>query len=329
MLFRSTNDTSPYAKNSIPERLKSSQATTRCIVTSILPLLLYHSLSPLPTCLMSLTPPTTPLQKIRLHSRFLHDRLPQMLPRVQYARQSKTPLSRSVSLDSSESAKMDPPTSPVSISHILTNLLLVKSMTPIKKISHHQHLLLLVTVPPFKQKPSEEHEHLSHSPTTNPSTEHFSLPSQEYETTSTVAVHTNSRLKRSSELAELSSTAEPPAMMKKPHFSWRSWTTSEGWNLERSQIPLHHHHPLTSPFRHQPYHTTRKSWPVPQPPAPESVQWPADRLRPSRRIPMDHGVRGLKLVTWELKYRLFQKVFESELSCCLLARQEELKRRLP
>ena len=44
---------------------------------------------------------------------------------------------------------------------------------------------------------------------------------------------------------------------------------------------------------------------------------------------MDHGVRGLKLVTWELKYRLFQKVFESDLSCCLLARQEELKRHLP
>ena len=44
---------------------------------------------------------------------------------------------------------------------------------------------------------------------------------------------------------------------------------------------------------------------------------------------MDHGVHGLKLVTWELEYRLFQKVFESELSCCLLAHQEELRRRLP
>ena len=62
---------------------------------------------------------------------------------------------------------------------------------------------------------------------------------------------------------------------------------------------------------------------------PESVQWPADRLRPSQHVPVDHGVRGLKLVTWELEYCLFQKVFESELSCCLLARQEELKHRLP
>ena len=40
-------------------------------------------------------------------------------------------------------------------------------------------------------------------------------------------------------------------------------------------------------------------------------------------------VRGLKLVTWELEYHLFQKVFELELSCCLLAHQEELKRCLP
>ena len=61
----------------------------------------------------------------------------------------------------------------------------------------------------------------------------------------------------------------------------------------------------------------------------ESAQWPADRLRPSRCVPVDHGVWGLKLVTWELEYCLFQKVFESELSCCLLARQEELRRRLP
>ena len=242
-----------------------------------------------------------------------------MLPRVQYAHQNRTPLSRSVSRGSSESAKMDPPTLPVSVSHIPTNLLPANSMTPIKKISHHQHLLLLITVPPFKQKRLEEHEHLSHSPTTSPSTKHSSPPSQVYETTSTVAVCTNSRLKRLSESAGLSSTAELPAMMKKLRCSWRSWTTSEGWNLEWSRIPLHHHHPLTSPFRHQPYCATHKSQPVLWPPAPESVKWPADQLHPSRRVPMDHRVWGLKLVTWELKYSLFQKAFESELSCCLLA----------
>ena len=146
---------------------------------------------------------------------------------------------------------------------------------------------------------------------------------------STEAVHTSSRLKRSSELLGLSSTEEPPVMMKKPRCSWRSWTTSEGWNLERIQIPHHHHHPLTSPFRHQPYHATCKSRPVPLPPMPESAQWPADQLCPSRLVPVDHGVRGLKLVAWELEYCQFQKVFESELSCCLLTHQEELRRRLP
>ena len=146
---------------------------------------------------------------------------------------------------------------------------------------------------------------------------------------STMATRTSSKLKRSSGLAGLSSTEEPPMMTKKLRYSLPSWTTSEGWNLEQRLIPLHHHHPLMSPFRHQPYRATRKSRPVPQPPMPESAQWPADRLHPSRRVPADHGVRGLKLITWELEYRLFQKAFESELSCCLLARQEELKRCLP
>ena len=131
------------------------------------------------------------------------------------------------------------------------------------------------------ERDMEGHKHPSHSPTTSPLTELFSLPSQECETTSTVAVRTSSRLKRSSELAGLSSTAVPTATMKKPCCSWHSWTTSEGWNLEWSQIPLHHHHPLTSPFRHQPYRATCKSRPVPRPPVPESAQWPTDWLRPS------------------------------------------------
>ena len=179
--------------------------------------------------------------------------------------------------------------------------------------------MTLVPVPLLKQKHSEGHECPSHSPTTSLSTRLSSPLSQEYETMSIVAVRTNSRLKRSSELAGLSSTKEPPTMTKKPRISWCSWTTSEGWNLEQSQIPLHHHHPLTSPFQHQPYRATCKSRLVLWPPVPESVQWPADQLSPSQRVPMDHGVRGLKLVTWELEYCLFQKAFESELSCCLLA----------
>ena len=163
------------------------------------------------------------------------------------------------------------------------------------------------------------------TPLTGPS----SLPSQGCETMLTVAVRTSLRLKRSSESAELSNTEEPPTTMKKPQYLLPSWTTSEGWSQERRKIPLHHHHPLTSPFRHQPYCATHKSRPVPQPPVPESAQWPVDQLRPSRCVPMDHRVQGLKLVTWELEYRLFQKVFESELSCCLLAHQDELRHCLP
>ena len=38
---------------------------------------------------------------------------------------------------------------------------------------------------------------------------------------------------------------------------------------------------------------------------------------------------GLKLATWELEYHLFQHAFASELSCCLLAQQEELRCHLP
>ena len=127
--------------------------------------------------------------------------------------------------------------------------------------------------------------------------------------------------------AELSNTVEHPARTKKPHCLLPNSMPYAPW--DRSLIPLHPHHPLTSPFWHLPYHATRKSQPVLQPPMPESVKWPADWLCPSQRVPVDHRVQGLKLVTWELEYCLFQKVFESELSCCLLAHQEGLRRHLP
>ena len=203
-------------------------------------------------------------------------------------------------------------------------------MTRTKKTCHH--LLYpkpVVLIPPFKLKHLGELGCPSHSLMTTPSTEPSSLPLQEYETMSNATTCTSSRLKRSSKSAGLFNTEGPPTTTKKPRYSLPSWTTSEGWNWERRQIPLHHHHPLTSPFQHQPYRATHKSRPVPHPPMPESVQWPTDRLCPSCRVPVDHGVQGLKLVTWELEYRLFQKVFESEPSCCLLARQEEPKHRLP
>ena len=239
-----------------------------------------------------------------------------MLPLVQYARRPP-PLLLSTESETKTSLTQTSP-------------LPANSMTQTKKTCRRpSYPQPLVLVPPFEPKHSGGPKCPSHFQTTTLSTGPSSLPLQECETTSTVAVRTSSRLKRSSESAGLCNTEEPLTTTKKQRYSLPSWTTSEGWNRERRLIPLHHHHPLTSPFRHQPYHATRKSQPVPRPPVPESVQWPADRLCPSRRVPVNHRVWGLKLTTWELEYRLFQKAFESELSCCLLARQEELKRHLP
>ena len=68
---------------------------------------------------------------------------------------------------------------------------------------------------------------------------------------------------------------------------------------------------------------------MPQPSVPESVLWPVDQLRPSNALPKDSGVQGLKLAVWEHEYRLFRRGFATELNCCLLVRQEELRRRLP
>ena len=238
-----------------------------------------------------------------------------MFPLIQYAKRSSDP----------HSTKSQTKTSLTQTSPTQTS-----TITQTKKTCRQpQYPQPLMLVPLFEPKHSEEPKCPSHSPTMTLSIEPSSRPSQGCETTLTVATRTSSKLKRLSESAGLSNSAEPPTTTKRPRYSLPSWTTSEGWNWEQRQIPLHHHHPLTSPFRHQPHRATRKSRPVPHPPAPESVEWPADRLHPSKRVPVDHGVQGLKLVTWELEYRLFQKAFESELSCCLLARQEELKRRLP
>ena len=253
-----------------------------------------------------------------------------MLPLVQYTCKSKTPPSKNELESSSESVKTDPPTSPGSASLTQMNPLLANSMTWTKKTSRHPYLQPHVLVSPFKRQ-----HHLAelntpfHSPTTLPPTKPSLVPSQESVTMSTVATHMSPRLKRLFELAEPSDILDCPMKKRKLQHLSPNFIPSEDWNLAQDQIPLHHHHPLTSPFRHLPYRTTHKSWPVSQPPVPESAQWPADWLRPSCLVPMDHGVWGLKLVTWELEYHLFQKVFESELSCCLLACQEELRHRLP
>ena len=185
---------------------------------------------------MSLTPPTMPLssRKIQIHSPFLHAQLPQMLPLVQYVRWSP-PLLPSIK-------------SETTTSHTRTNPLPVNSTTQTKKTCHRPSSPPHVLVPPFKQKHSGGPECLSHSPMMTSSTEPSSLPSQEYETTSTMATRTSLRLKRSSESAGLSNIKEPLVTTKRLRYSLPSWTTSEGWNLEWRQIPLHHHHPLTSPF---------------------------------------------------------------------------------
>ena len=134
-----------------------------------LSLLLYHLPLPLNTCLMSLTPPTTPLpsKKIQIHSPFLHTRLPQMLPLVQYAQQSP-PLLHSTESETKTSLTQK-------------NLPPANSMTQTKKMYRRQSLPQpLVLVPPFKQEFSEGPKCLSPSLMTTPSTEPSSLPSQEY-----------------------------------------------------------------------------------------------------------------------------------------------------
>ena len=146
----------------------------------ILSLPLYHLPLPLNTCLMSHTPPTTPPQsKIRIHSPFLHARLPQMLPLVQYARRSP-PLLRSTESGTKTSLTQ-------------TNPLPANSMTQTKKTCRHpSYPQPLVLVPPFEHKYSEGPTCPSRSLTTTLSTEPSSPLLQEYETTSTVAVRTSS-----------------------------------------------------------------------------------------------------------------------------------------
>ena len=154
-------------------------------------------------------------------------------------------------------------------------------------------------------------------------------PLPEFITTSTIATHTLSRSKKSSGLGTPSDTKVCPAKMTKLQRSSHNSTRLDNWNLDLSRLLLRHQYPLTSPFRHCLYQAMCKSWPVPRPPVPESALWPADRLHPSNALPEDSRVQGLKLAIWVHKYRLFRLGFAMELNCCLLARQEELRRCLP
>ena len=273
--------------------------------------------------------PAPQSKKIQLHSPFLHARLPQMLPKVQYAHRSKTPLSKSGSPDSSGSAKMDPQTLSASVSHIQTNPLPASSTTLTKK-TYHPHRQFHVLIPPFKHPHHSAGPNTpSHSLTMSPPTKPSWPPLLECVTMSTVATCTLSRSKRLFKSAELSDTEAHPAKMTKLRCSSQDSTKFDDWNLDLSCLPLRHQHPLTSPSRHHPYRATRKSLPVLQPPVPESTLWPADWLRPSNALPEDSRVWGLKLAVWEHEYRLFRRGFTMELNCCLLAHQEELRHRLP
>ena len=250
---------------------------------------LYHLL--LPLCLMPLTPPTTPLpsKKIRIHSPFLHARLPQMLPLIQYLYKS---------CRSASSA------SETQTSHIPTSPLPVSSTTQTKKTSHPPYKQFHVLIPPFIHR-SEEPKQPSPSQTMPPQIKPSSPLSLECVTLSTVATHTLWGLKRSSESLAPSDTEGHPAKMTKRRHSSLSCTKFDNWNLNLSRLPLRHQHPLTSPFRHRLFQETRKSQQVPHPPTPESTQWPADRLRPSNLVPKVPGVWGLKCDAWEEEFSLF------------------------
>ena len=227
-------------------------------------LLIHHLLPTLLTCLMPHTPnPALQSKKIRLHSPFLHARLPQMLPKVQYACRSKKPLSKSRSPDSSGSVKTGPQTSLASVSHTQTSPPPVSSTIPTKK-TYHPRQRFHVLIPPFKHPHhSAGPDTPSHSLMTPPPTKPSWPPSLECITTSTMAMCTSSRLKRSFESAELLDTEARPAKMMKLRHSSQDSTKYDDWNLDLSRLPLRHQHPLTSPSQHLPYRATRKSRPVP------------------------------------------------------------------
>ena len=207
--------------------------------------------------------------KRQIHSPFLHARLPQMLPLVNYAYKTRCPPPSSASETPTSPTPMSPP--PVS------------SMTQTRKTSPPIYKQFHILVPPFAHH-SEEHKQPSPSQTTPPPTK-LSLPLlPECVTTLTMATHTSGKLKRLFTLLAPSDTEGCPAKMTRlQHLSCDS-TKFSNWNLNLSRLPLRHQHPLTSPFQHLPFRETHKSQHVLQPPVPKSAQWPADRLRPSNRI---------------------------------------------
>ena len=235
-----------------------------------------------------------------------------MFPQIQYARRSSG-LPSTESQTKTSHTQMNPP----------ANL-----MTPTKKTYRPPYQKFHVVVPPFTHH-SVEPKQPSPSLTTLLPIKPYLPPLPECEIPSITAKHTSARSKRSFASLVPSDTEGRPAKMMKLQHSSPNCTRFDDWNLDLSRLPLRHMYPLTSPFRHLPFRETHKSRRVPWPPTPESVEWPADRLCPSNRIPEVPEVQGLKRVAWEEEYSLFRRGFASELSCCLLNRQEELRRRLP
>ena len=128
------------------------------------------------------------------------------------------------------------------------------------------------------------------------------------------------------ELLKHCDTKASPVKMIRWQLLLHDSTKSGDWT---QNIPLTCHLLIMSPMRHLPYCTICKSQQALQPPEPEFTLWPADQLCPSNCIPKVSNVQGLKLTEWEQEYHKFCTAFTSELSCCVLAQQEELKDHLP
>ena len=286
-----------------------------------IPSLLHHPLSLLlPTkCPMPRTAHAEPqsMGKIRIHSPYCHARLPQYRTKLQYVYKSRPQ-------DSSASLKTGPPTLQESPSPIPTSPLPASSTTLTKKTLHPPYQRFHVLISLFKHL--AEHVKQFPSQTTLMPTAPLSPPSPESTIPLIMEKSMLGTLNKSSELPETSTTVVRPVKMTKRQLLLHSSTGFDAWNL---QVPLYHHLPFTTPFRHLPYRATLKSQRVPRPLEPESALWPADQLRPSNSIPKVRGVQGLKLTKWEQEYHLFHQAFMLELSCCLLAQQEELKHHLP
>ena len=182
---------------------------------------LYHILAPLNISPMPPRSQNSPSEpgKIRIHSPFLHARLPQMRPLLNYA--YKTPRQPASSV--SGTATSHTPTSPPPVSSTIQTK---KTYRPLYQKFH-------VIVPPFVHH-SEEPKQPSPSQMTPPPIKQ-SLPlSPKCAILSTMATRTSARSKRSSVLLVPSDTEGRPVKMTKLRHSSHSCTKFDNWNLDLS-----------------------------------------------------------------------------------------------